>query len=75
MTDSDVLEVLRSIDAKASAMLAIQVHRTLIEDPDLAAPRPRSIDRLLYDAGLTQSQVATALGKTVQAVSQMLKKG
>lgn len=75
MEETETLQVLQSIDAKVSAILAIQVHRTLLEDPELASPRPRSIDKLLYDAGLTQGQIASVLGKTVQAVSQMIKKG
>lgn len=75
MNDAEALEALQSIDAKVSALLAIQIHRTLMEAPDLASPRPRSIDRILYDSGLTQPQIAALLGKSVQAVSQMLKRG
>ena len=75
MSDSESLQILQSIDAKVSAMLAIQVHRTLLEDPDLAEPRPRSVDKLLHDAGLNQREIASLLGKSVQAVSQMIKRG
>jgi len=75
MADTEALKLLHSIDAKVTAMLAIQVYRTLLEDPELASPRPRSIDKLLYDAGLTQLQIASVLGKSVQAVSQMIKRG
>jgi len=62
------------MNAKLSALVALQVHRVLIEDENLARPRPRSMDKLLHDAGLTQAQIAAMLGKTISAVSQMIKK-
>ena len=74
MTDDIAAALLISIDTKLSALLALQAHRALVEDPD-ARPRPRSIDKLLSDAGLTQMQIGATLGKSVQAVSQMIAKG
>ena len=75
MVDEVTIKLLESIDKKLTAMLALQTHRTLLEDADLASPRPRSIDKLLHDAGLSQVQIAALLGKSVQAVSQMIAKG
>lgn len=74
MADSDWLAYLRAIDTKLSALVAIHTHRLLIDDPDLAKPRPRSIDKMLYDVGLKQADIARVLGKTPQAVGQVLKK-
>ena len=54
-------------------MLAITVDRHL-RDTDLAKPRPRSIDRMLADLGLTGAEIAKLLGKTPQAVSIALSK-
>lgn len=74
MDESQCTQLLRAIDAKLGALVAIHTHRLLMEDPDLAKPRPRSIDRLLHDAGLSQAAIGKMLGKTPQAVSQALKK-
>jgi hypothetical protein len=54
-------------------VLAITVDRHL-RDTDLAKPRPRSIDRMLADLGLTGAEIAKLLGKTPQAVSIALSK-
>ena len=74
MTNNEIELLLESMNAKLSALVALQVHRVLIEDENLARPRPRSMDKLLHDAGLTQAQIAAMLGKTISAVSQMIKK-
>ena len=69
--DSHLLE---AIDRKLAALLALATHRLLLEDPELANPRPRSIDQILNDVGLSQGEIANLLGKTPQAVSYMLAK-
>lgn len=74
MEETDDTELLRAIDTKLGALVAIHTHRLLIEDPDLAKPRPRSIDKMLFDVGLTQADIGRLLGKTRQAVGQSLKK-
>jgi hypothetical protein len=63
--------ILRSIDAKLSALLAIVTDQHLRET-GIAKPRPRSIDRLLTDAGLTPQQIGKLLGKTDRAVQKLL---
>jgi hypothetical protein len=60
-----------SLEAKVSALLAIQVDRYLRET-GLAQPRSRSIDRLLADAGLPRREIASLLGKTERAVNKLL---
>src|ERR1700689_1281086 len=67
----ETLAVLKRLDATLSALLAIAIDQHL-RDTGLAQPRPRSIDRMLVDAGLTASEVARLLGKSPQAVSQVL---
>lgn len=71
MADDSTIDVLKRIDRNISALLAITIDRHLRET-DLAKPRPRSMDRMLSDVGLTQGEVAKLLGKTPQAVSQVL---
>ena len=74
MDESEITQLLRAIDTKLGALVALHTHRLLLGDEDLAKPRPRSIDRLLLDAGLSQIEIGRVLGKTRQAVGQALKK-
>ncbi len=74
MQESAQTELLRAIDQKLGALVAIHTHRLLIEDPELAKPRPRSIDKMLSDVGLRQAEIAKILGKSPQAVGQILGK-
>ena len=55
----DVLNELKKLNRNVSAMLAITVDRHL-RDTDLAKPRPRSIDRMLADLGLSGSEIASS---------------
>jgi hypothetical protein len=73
MTDADTREALKRIEILLTAILGIQVDQFL-RDSDVAKPRPRSIDRMLTDFGFNQVQVATLLGKSPQAVGQVLAK-
>jgi hypothetical protein len=66
------MELLKSIDARLSALLAIRVDEYL-RATGVARPKPRSIDRLLADAGLGVPEIAKVLGKTDRAVYLMLK--
>src|SRR5262249_43990208 len=66
--------LLRRIDAKLGALLAIVLDEYLRET-GVAKPRPRSVDRLLADAGLTTREIAAILGKTDRAVQMVLQSG
>ena len=70
----DEAKLLESIDQKLTALLSISVDEHLRSNPELVEPRPRSIDRLLRDAGLPTTEIANILGKTSRAVQKMLKK-
>ncbi|WP_427894057.1 hypothetical protein ACQHIV_13055 [Kribbella sp. GL6] len=68
----ELTDRLDRIDRVLSSLLAITVDQYLRTTPDLAKPRPRTIDRMLADAGLRHQEIAAVLGKTRQAVSQIL---
>lgn len=65
------LALLDAIDTKLSALLALILDGHLRET-GIAKPKPRGIDRLLADAGLSPKQIATLLGKTDRAVRMQL---
>jgi hypothetical protein len=69
----ETLEVLKRIETKLSALLGIVVDQHL-RATDIAKPRPRTVDRMLTDVGLTGVEIGRLLGKTPQAVSQVLTK-
>ena len=62
---------LKDIDYKLAALLAITVDQ-YVRETGIARPKPRSIDRLLADAGLPTKQIAALLGKTDRAVNLVL---
>lgn len=64
--------LLRNIDSKLNALLAILTDQYL-RDTGVAKPRPRSIDRLLTDAGMTPKEIGKLLGKTDRAVTKLLQ--
>ncbi len=64
-------EILRKIDSKLGALLAIMLDQYLRET-GVARLKPRSIDRLLTDAGLTPKEIGGLLGKTDRAVNLVL---
>lgn len=67
------IELLTRIETKLLALLVITVDEYLRET-DVARPKPRSIDRMLADVGVSQKEIAALLGKTPQAVSLALGK-
>lgn len=69
MSDSD----LTRLEAKVSALLTIILDQYLRET-ELAKRRPRSIDKMLSDAGLPAKDIAAVLGKTERAVNLQLQK-
>ena len=68
-----MVDALKRIETKLAALLAIVVDGHL-RDTDIAKPRPRTIDKMLVDVGLAQTEVARLLGKSPQAVGQALQK-
>jgi hypothetical protein len=64
--------LLGKIDAKLGALLAVTLDQYL-RTTGTAKPRPRAIDKLLRDAGLTSQQIADMLGKTRRAVDKALE--
>jgi IS30 family transposase len=71
MANSD--DLLRSIDSKLTALLALVLDGYLRET-GIAQPKDRTIDRMLTDAGLSARQVAGLLGKTDRAVHISLQR-
>jgi len=65
-------EVLERIDAKLGAILALLLDGYL-RDTGVARPKPRSVDRMLADAGLSAATIAKMLGKTERAVHLQLQ--
>jgi hypothetical protein len=68
---NELLAELQKTNRMLNVLLSVVVDRH-IRESDLAKPRPRSIDRMLSDNGLTNTEIATLLGKTPQAVGQQL---
>ena len=69
--NEEILNELKKNNRMLYALLAITVDQH-IRGTDIAKPRPRSIDRMLTDVGLTGVEIAKLLGKTPQAVSNAL---
>ena len=65
-------DALERIDAKLGAILALILDGYLRET-GIAQPKPRSVDRLLADAGLNTATIAKMLGKTERAVQLQLQ--
>ena len=64
-------DTLQRIDAKLSALLAIVID-SYLRQTDVARPKPRSIDKMLRDAGVPTGTIAALLGKTERAVQLQL---
>lgn len=64
-------KLLRSIDAKLAALLALELDTRLRGDPRTRA-KPRALDRLLVDAGLEAAEIARLVGKSPAAVRKAL---
>lgn len=67
-------QVLDRIEAKVSALLAIQVDR-YIRETGIARPKVRSIDKMLRGVGMLPKDIAALLGKTERAVYLALDEG
>jgi hypothetical protein len=69
--NEQILEEVKKSNRMISALLTITLDQHL-RNTDLAKPRPRSIDRMLTDIGLSGVEISKLLGKTPQAVSNAL---
>jgi hypothetical protein len=67
-------ELLESIDAKLGGILVLLLDGYLRET-GIAKPKPRNIDRMLSDAGVSNAEIAALLGKTERAVRLQLAEG
>ena len=67
----DVVVLLRAIDAKLRAQLALSVEQQKGSADTKKASRP--MDRLLADAGIPTREIAYILGKTDRAVRMVLQ--
>jgi hypothetical protein len=65
-------DTLERIDAKLGAILAL-ILDSYLRQTGVAQPKPRSVDRLLADAGLNTATIAKMLGKTERAVQFQLQ--
>jgi hypothetical protein len=65
-------DALERIDAKLGALLAL-ILDSYLRQTGVAQPKPRSVDRLLADAGLNPATIAKMLGKTERAVYLQLQ--
>lgn len=72
MSDDREIELLKSIDAKLCALLALAADGHIRETG--AKAKPRNTDKLLKAGGLNNTEIAAILGKTRQAVEEQLKK-
>lgn len=68
-------ELLRSIDTKLTALLALMADAHLRAHGTPRQQRARSLDRLLTDAGISAREVGKLLGKTERAVHLALQAG
>jgi hypothetical protein len=73
MTDSDNAHSLGRLDAKVTALLAMAVDAR--QRAVGVKTKPRSIDQILFDAGLTAKEIGSLLGKTDRAVNLVLQAG
>jgi len=67
----ETMQVLQRIDAKLGAILSLLADQ-LSREAAGNRHRPRTMDRMLTDAGLNPTEVGRVLGKSRQAVSQVL---
>ncbi len=65
-------DILQRIDAKLGALLVL-ILDSYLRETGIAQPKPRSVDRLLADAGLNTATIAKMLGKTERAVQLQLQ--
>jgi hypothetical protein len=67
---NDATALLRSIDTKLAVLLSLAIADRL---PEASRASKRSLDGVLHAAGLSQNEIASLMGKSRQAVQQVLK--
>ncbi len=72
-TDASTIELLGSIDRKLSAVVALVAYRVM-EAGDLPNPSYPSLDFLLSESGLSNSEIGQALGKTSAAARMQVSR-
>jgi predicted XRE-type DNA-binding protein len=72
-SQTELVTAVERVETLLRALLTIQVDQYL-RATEIAKPRMRTIDRMLSDAGFSQPEVAKILGKSQQAVSNVLRK-
>lgn len=65
-------DILHSIDVSLSALLAIALD-DYVRSHGIDGAKPLTIEKMLTDAGLSQTDAGKLLGKTASAVNQRLK--
>jgi hypothetical protein len=63
------LELLKGIDEKLGALLTITLD-SYVRSHGIAGARPKAIDQMLFDAGMSTAEIATLLNKTQRAVQK-----
>lgn len=66
----DALALLRSIDKRLGVLLSLAIADRL---PEGSRASKRSLDGVLHAAGLSHNEIASLMGKSRQAVQQVLK--
>ena len=66
---TDTTALLQSIDKKLGILLALAIDERL---PERSRASKRSLDEVLHTAGLTPTEIGALMGKTRQAVQQVL---
>ena len=65
-------ELLESIDAKLGGIFVLQLD-LYMRETGAAKPKPRNLDRMLSDAGVSNADIAALLGKTERDVRMQLE--
>jgi len=73
VSSSEEVELLRSIDAKLGALVTIMLD-DYVRTHKVAGAKPKPIDQMLHDAGLSTAEIASLLGKTQRAVQLAIKR-
>lgn len=68
------VELLISLDAKLSAVIALLTHLVMRSDDSLPEPPYAAVSVLLADAGLSNAEVGKALGKSGDSARKQINR-